>query len=567
MAMREMDELLLRAAMSGNVRELKDMARQNPEILLGRTPQQNTCLHISLIFGHEEFSKAVLALNQSLLSSINLDGETPLVVAVTNGHVSLALAMLKLYQQLNLSDMILKQDNNGDNVLHHAIRNGHSDLALELIAAQLGLSQGVNKYNESPMYIAVSSGFNDVSERLLEIPVSSHVGAGNENALHAAIRNGNPGLVKKIVVARPFLARQEDNTANTPIQLAVLWNRLDEIKVLLEQDRSLGYLVSSKTKAPLLVSAAYRGNVGVAQEILNYCPDAPICDSDGWTMLHQAVNSRQEKFVDYIIKTPHLHKLVNMRGQYGITALHIAVGNCHPKMVRALLAHKGTNLAIGDKNGKLAEHLLANNRERAKTLNWNEVLMMMKKASPTALTFISSQAAKNEVTTKSIEEIKSLTQTYISNTSLIAILIATITFAAAFTLLGGYSNDSGTEGLPVMAKKVAFKAFLISDTLALCSSLAVAFVCILARWEDFEFLLYYRSITKKLMWFAYMATIVAFATGLYTVVAPRIMWLAVLICILSFGLPFLTKLLGEWPLMKLRLRLGRNYQSELLEMV
>ncbi|KAJ4765351.1 Ankyrin repeat family protein [Rhynchospora pubera] len=97
--------------------------------------------------------------------------------------------------------------------------------------------------------------------------------------------------------------------------------------------------------------------------------------------------------------------------------------------------------------------------------------MMMKKASPTALTFISSQAAKKEITAKSIEEIKSLTQTYTSNTSLIAILISTITFAAAFTLPGGYSNDLGSEGLPIMAKKIAFKVFLISDTLAMCSVL------------------------------------------------------------------------------------------------
>ncbi|KAJ1685369.1 hypothetical protein LUZ63_016759 [Rhynchospora breviuscula] len=192
MAMHKMDKLLLGAAMSGNVREL-EMARETPEILLGRTPQQSTCLHISLFFGHEEFSKALLGLDQSLLSCINLSGETPLLVAVKNGNVSLAYDMLKQYKELNLSDMILKQDNNGDNVLHHAIRNGHSDLALELIAAELGLSQGVNIYNESPMYIAVSRDFNDISEKLLEIPISSHVGINNKNALRAAVANGNPG--------------------------------------------------------------------------------------------------------------------------------------------------------------------------------------------------------------------------------------------------------------------------------------------------------------------------------------------------------------------------------------
>ncbi|KAJ4794762.1 ankyrin repeat family protein [Rhynchospora pubera] len=562
-----MDHRLLKAAMSGNSNEMKHLILLDANILLGTTPQGSTCLHISSILGRQEFSMTVLALNNSLLSRINSYGETPLVVATTNGHVSLASAMLKQYQQLKLSEMILKEDNNGSTVLHHAIRSGHCDLALELIAAEPKLSEGVNKHNESPMYIAVSRGFSDVSERLLKIPISSHVGTYGENALHAAVRNGNPGIAKKIVETRPQLAREENKSGNTPVLLAVLWNKLDVIRELLEHDRSLGYLIHTKDLYPLLVSAAYRGNVIVAQEILNYCPDAPYCKPDGWTILHEAVSVLNEEFVEFILNTPQLHKLINMRDKYGDTALHIAVRKCDPNIVRALLAHKAIDLTVLNNGGNTAEWPLAETTERAKTLNWNEVLMMMKKASPTALTFISSQAAKKEITAKSIEEIKSLTQTYTSNTSLIAILIATITFAAAFTLPGGYSNDLGSEGLPIMAKKIAFKVFLISDTLAMCSSLAVAFICILARWEDIEFLLYYRSFTKKLMWFAYMATTVAFAFGLYTVVAPHILWMAILICIVSVGLPFLTKLLGEWPLLKLRFRLGRDFQSDFLDMV
>uniref|UniRef100_A0A453GWX3 PGG domain-containing protein n=1 Tax=Aegilops tauschii subsp. strangulata TaxID=200361 RepID=A0A453GWX3_AEGTS len=94
-----------------------------------------------------------------------------------------------------------------------------------------------------------------------------------------------------------------------------------------------------------------------------------------------------------------------------------------------------------------------------------------------------------------------------------------------------------------MSRKFAFQAFLISDVLAMCSSFVVAFICIIARWEDYEFLLYYRSFTKKLMWFAYVATTTAFSTGLYTVLAPRVHWLAIAICVMVALLPILTKLL------------------------
>jgi len=174
--------------------------------------------------------------------------------------------------------------------------------------------------------------------------------------------------------------------------------------------------------------------------------------------------------------------------------------------------------------------------------------------------------AKDEVTNLSRKDIKSLTQTYTGNTSVVAILIATITFAAAFTLPGGYITDAGNEG---PASHHGNKAFLISNALAMCSSLAVAFICVIARWEDLEFLLYYRSFTKKLMWFAFMATTTAFATGLYTVLAPQLPWLAVAICIVTSLLPILTKLLGEWPILRLRFRLGLGqvFKSELLDML
>ncbi|RLM70282.1 hypothetical protein C2845_PM17G04700 [Panicum miliaceum] len=199
----------------------------------------------------------------------------------------------------------------------------------------------------------------------------------------------------------------------------------------------------------------------------------------------------------------------------------------------------------------------------------NEVYMLMMKAdSGNTTSFYNLHGrAREKVTIDTRKDVKSLTQTYTSNTSLVAILIATITFAAAFTLPGGYSSDAESQGLPIMARKLAFQAFLISDTLAMCSSLAVAFICVIVRWGDLEFLVYYTSFTKKLMWFAYMATTTAFATGLYTVLAPRLLWLGVAVGVLTGLLPILTKLLGEWPILKLRFRLGRTFKSELLDMV
>ena len=163
--------------------------------------------------------------------------------------------------------------------------------------------------------------------------------------------------------------------------------------------------------------------------------------------------------------------------------------------------------------------------------------------------------SKDETHTSATANVKSLTQKYTSNTSLVAILLATITFTAAFTLPGGYSSTAGSEGLPIMYKNTAFQVFLVSDTLAMCSAFVVAFICLMGRWEDDRFTDYYITVTKKLTWFAYMATLAAFAAGLYTVLAHHRQWLAIAICALIGFCPCLTLLISKWPILKLNYRI------------
>uniref|UniRef100_A0ACD5X4D8 Uncharacterized protein n=1 Tax=Avena sativa TaxID=4498 RepID=A0ACD5X4D8_AVESA len=487
-----MDRRLLKAATDGDLTSLKELAEENLAMLLGTTLGRNTCLHISSFHGHEKFCKDVLAHNHSLLSMVNLDKETPLIAAVTGGHVTLASLLLARCRTLKLSDTILQEDRNKCNALHHAICCGHKELALDLIDAEPALSKGVNEYGESPMFVAVMRGFTDVSEKLLAIPGSAYSGPHAYNALHAAVRNGNSVIAKMIMDTHPWLATKESIRGSSPVKCCVLRDKSDVLRVLLKHDCSLGYGVTKTGGIPLLVHAAYRGHIDVARVLLDHCPDAPYRKPDGWTCLHEAVEAGQTKFAEFILKVPQLRKLINMRDDKGKTALHYAVQKCNSKIVSALLSHMDTDTTLLDKGGLPAVWELRNTTDRAKTLNWNEICMLMSEADPQNVTSLNNlhAHAKKDVTNESRKDAKSVTQTYTSNTSLVAILMATITFAAAFTLPGGYSNDAGSQGLPVMARNFAFLAFLISDTLAMCSSLAVAFICIVARWEDFEFLIY-----------------------------------------------------------------------------
>ncbi|XP_024315051.1 ankyrin repeat-containing protein ITN1 isoform X4 [Brachypodium distachyon] len=331
------DRRLLQAATSGDSGSMKAMASQDPSILLGTPPLGNTVLHISSVHGHEGFCKDVLELEESLLTAVNSDKETPLVAAVRSGRVSLASVLLSRYcRSRQLSDAILRQDKDGCNALHHAIRSGHRELAMELIAAEPGLCKGVDKYGESPMFIA----------------------AMRDSAI-------------KIMGIRPEMARAANMNNNTPLRVAVLFNKPDVLRVLLEHDCSLGYELT-KSGAPLLTAASFRGHVDVAREILSNCPDAPYCTVDGkqWTCLHTAISHNHTEFVEFILATPQLRKLVNMQTSKGETALHMAVQKCNPKTAAALLSHEDIDPTVVADNNSPAAWSLAQTTNQAKTLNW-----------------------------------------------------------------------------------------------------------------------------------------------------------------------------------------------------
>ncbi|XP_039778160.1 ankyrin repeat-containing protein NPR4-like [Panicum virgatum] len=279
-----MDGRLLEAATSGDAERL---ALVEHGVLLGATPQGNNCLHIASIHGHEELCKILLTLEVSryLLAAVNGDGETPLLAAVARGRASLASVLLRSCRDQQLGEAILKQDKRGCNVLHHAIRGGHGELALELIEAEPALLRDVNDHEESPMFIAAMRNYADVVEKLLEVPEPAHGGSWGYNALHAAVRNGNADLAKRIMDRYPLLIRQETENHLTPIHLAVSEGKIDVLTALLKHDQSLGYLINT-AGTPLLFIAASEGHVGVARELLKHCPDAPYCDATGSTCLH-----------------------------------------------------------------------------------------------------------------------------------------------------------------------------------------------------------------------------------------------------------------------------------------
>lgn len=187
----------MKAAIAGDAQTIGQVASNDPGLLYGRTTQGNSWVHIPSIHGHEDLCTEVLDQYREqllpFLSVVNNDQETPLITAVISGHDSLASRLLRYYRDRQLNAALRQQDKYRCNVLHHAIRSGYTSLALELIEAEPALSGDKNRFDESPMFMAVLRGYTDVFQKLLEIEGSEDSGTHGYNALHAAVKHGNTG--------------------------------------------------------------------------------------------------------------------------------------------------------------------------------------------------------------------------------------------------------------------------------------------------------------------------------------------------------------------------------------
>ncbi|KAJ4761319.1 ankyrin repeat family protein [Rhynchospora pubera] len=571
-----MDQQIRKACITGDLNLCKHLILRNPDMLLSLNPLGNNCLHLAAMLGHEKLAELIWSSAPSLFSGTNNDGETPLMAAIMAANAELSANMLTaasrhlqsdLEEGKPLNEMLLKVDvQHGDNVLHHAIRNGFEDLAVRLLDVEPRLSEQVNQTAESPMFMAARKRFAKVVERLLKIPSSADSGPAKYTALHAAVSAGYTDITKQLLKGRPALAYYVAENNSTPLIIAVFNNDLETIKLFLEHDANMPYVMDERVPAPILW-AATQGWVAAAKMIISACPDSAYAtNKNSANALHIAIQSEHQEFVDFILQTPQLHRLVNQPNKDGDLPLHLAAQLCNPEILRSLLSHKGQDYTAVSLKNFNAVDLTFGQDQKLKTLKWTESITLLLSVIPSDWRTSAADAAKRKIEKQAIQEVKSLTQRDTSNTSLVAALLATITFAAAFTPPGGFDNDpnSKTPGLPIFVKNAWFQVFMISDSIAMCSSLAVAFLCVLATWEDLDYLLNYRKTTRALMWCAYSATAVAFGTGLFTVVAPKSLWLATFILAICGILPFFSKIIGDLPKLLLCLRLRTQFRSDFL---
>ncbi|KAG5551387.1 hypothetical protein RHGRI_009714 [Rhododendron griersonianum] len=384
--------------------------------------------------------------------------------------------------------------------LHEALKNGHQDVARYLLGLKPEMAAFDNLAGESPLFLAAES--------------------------HCEI-------VSLLIEQKPDLMRQLDHRGKAAIHHAVeahCWNLLFRI---LKADASMALFPDAEGYTPLL-RAASGGNWLFCKRILMRCPESiEARNHQGQNALH--LGKVEMSCIGFGGQwMPEMWELLNVGDDEGNTPLHLAVKENQYEKALLLTSLASIDLGAVNKQDCLGDsdvcklesavlrqlwfHLRRHGARRGRHPNEH----MLPRRGPNMILQYPPD-----------EDLKP----YINTTALVAALIATLTFAAAFTMPGGYDTSPDNLGGPTLVKRAALRVFILSDTLAMCTSITAVAVLTWAMRAQQDALLPFMAISWFCLNIALHSTLLAFMSGIFAVLAPKASWVAILVCIVCFTIP------------------------------
>ncbi|KAI3845127.1 hypothetical protein MKX03_019794 [Papaver bracteatum] len=544
-------------------------------ITAGITMFSETALHIAAKAGHENFAVELVKLMppRALVHQEYNNGDTPLHRAAINGITKAAKAIVaknpvvvqirnkkgwipllsaiygSSYQQREMIEFLLsahpRHKNRspfsgriGGELICTLIRAGFFDIATKLIDDHPNLAVEKDKDDScalevlAEMRYAFPSGSRLVSwQRYVYSHITvvlpetrQHHDTENPPASSRNISTASPttkllsitqlttvlGWMKELLRKVPCIKKMYD-------QKLMHREALELVRCIYAQISKSDSEISEffKDTSIFMVATTY-GTVEIIVECIERFPDMIWLKMKGRNIFEIAIEERHEKIFNLVHKMNESKKeLVHLRDDFGNNILHIAALLSSPSCRLQPIYCEALQMQIELQWFKEVERIALPIHK-----------LLRNKDGKTPLALFTEQ--HKELMEKAEKWMKGTTESCM----LVATLIATVVFAAAFTVPGGNFSDSarGENGIPILLYNNSFMVFVVADALALFSSTTsvLVFLAILnSRYaaEDFH-----KSLPQKLI--IGLATLVisiatmmiAFCATLYIALAPRFGW-------------------------------------------
>ncbi|CAN6292412.1 unnamed protein product [Urochloa humidicola] len=491
------------------------------------------------------------------------------------------------------------KNHEGNTPLHEAVRHQHTDVALKLLVADSKCAHDLNKHRESPLDMAARQGLFQVVRRIVDVPwvPDKAIESVGVTALHQAVLGGHTrkpahhpfssssslvnrcvqynnigthtcrgrGELEIMLEKHRYLLDHSDAGGNNALHYAAQKDNKRVVKILLKERTRLAYKRNGQDQTPLHV-AAHHGSTSAIGALLQQCPDvAEMTDAAGRNAFHTAVASGKTDALRCLLRNVRPAELLNRADGEGNTPLLLAAEMSHVQSALLLVRDSRVNPCVRNRKDQTARSLLEARTAQDRTTHsevkirtvdgggvggqqphthleirsvdgemdayemylWKELKRQeskkCRKQQLPPVSFTLDRRTSHKYFERSVE-------TYI----LVATLIATVTFAATFTMPGGYDQ---TKGIALHGHNTAFKIFVISNTVAMCSSIIVVF-CFIWAWKNpIKFMVDQLLWGHRLTIIACLAMLVSLMTTVYITVAPTSRWPAYVVIAIGMSTP------------------------------
>ncbi|XP_047966328.1 protein ACCELERATED CELL DEATH 6 [Salvia hispanica] len=535
-----MDPKLYRAIMKDDILEFvraMECDRQHGPtvscVQLG--PQNKTVLHVATSFGSYEIVKLICKDLPDLVAEKNARGDTALHIAARAGSSQLVTLLVNS----EFAEGGLREKNEeGNTALHEALKYGHEEVARILINRNPLMSYSLNKEGKSLLYLAAGAGFLIIVRLLMDNPVGSYsTGAKHKNKspVFAAILEHNIDVIKLLWEKDPTMFQLRNSKGKSPLHAAVCMGFTEGVKFLLDRQFEFAYQKDKQGFHPIH-SAASKGHVDIIQMMFQHRPDTrELLTAHGQNILHVAARSGKYKAVEYMLKRPEMEMLINEKDADGNTPLHLATIYAHPKLVGILVRDK-----------RVIPRLLNNNRQMALDIAEEQIevglVSFHKRLTCMALRAVDAPRAHKPTSRSTSFKLGDQLETEswrdkINTILVVAMLVATVTFQAGFTVPGGNNNTHYDQDIATMLKKVKFQEFVICNTIAMHTSVIVAVTLLWAQLGDPSSMRLALKSAVLLLGLALAMMSIAFLAAVYLVVST-LCWLAITVLLISSSFVF-----------------------------
>ncbi|EOY29731.1 Ankyrin repeat family protein, putative [Theobroma cacao] len=563
-----MDRLLRESVLRGDVPSFLKLIQEDEDIIKQTAPGSlKTILHLAARFGHVELASEITKLSPEMVGAEDEKLETPLHEACREGRVEIVRLLVGTDPWV-----VYKVNQEEESALFVACERGQVDVVKLLLNYPSKMLMLEVDASTTSLHVAASAGHTEGKVDFLSETASGWCVYFFDGFLFLSLLSPVVltkfhyekivDVAKEILKARQEFSWKKDKHGCTPLHLSCSKGHLEITRELLRLDADLSSLQDNEGRTPLHW-AAVKGRVNIIDEILSISIEsAEMITKHGETVLHLAVKNNQYEAVRYLVENLNITKLVNLPDNDGNTVLHIATAGKLTTMVIYLLKlgldvnainRKGfTALDVvesdASNSGALAivPALLEAGAKRCdqlppgspETQNIQEssprnVPSVRPKETPETPTQHQPRRRRHRHRRDKQLELQNEGLRNARNTiTVVAVLIATVTFAAGINPPGGFNQITGKS---IVGRQPSFKVFMACNIVALFLSLGIVIFLVSIIPFRRKSMMKLLAVTHKVMWVSTSFMAAAYIAATWTIMprAQGSIW--VLVAVVSIG--------------------------------